>query len=157
MTTYQRRRAAGLCPNCGRLPVEGLAQCRRCIRRASPSRLSDIEYARVRYERLKAGGCCTRCGAKVEDSYVQCTVCRSYMAARRQLRKALGTEGTRDKERQRRIRTYRRASGLCLRCGEHLGVGPSGFKRCPPCRAKEATEGRAKRQRRKIEGMLTVR
>jgi Zn finger protein HypA/HybF involved in hydrogenase expression len=155
VTTYQRRRAAGLCPLCGRLPLEGQVLCRRCGRRGIPGRQNDIEYARARYERLKAEGRCTRCGAKAENSYIQCTTCRSYMVRQRLIRAELGTEGARDRERQSRIRTYRRASRLCVRCGEALQVGLA-FMRCPTCRQKEATEGRAKRRRHK-ERILTMR
>ncbi|MDE0175795.1 MAG: hypothetical protein OXM60_20375 [Defluviicoccus sp.] len=139
----EARRAAGLCPACGKAPVaEGRSRCEPCAgkrrtrERARYARASSEgklyggrpvesrrrigrERHRKRDEARRAAGLCTSCGkqAPVEGG-ATCTPCRQARQAAERKRYAA-----------------RKAAGRCTRC-----AGPvfDGLTRCGPCGVLES-------------------
>ena len=108
----RERVEAGLCPRCGREPVEGGAVCEPCreARRAEERKL---------YAARRAKGLCGRCGRPTFAGAAQCGPCA-----------ALGEGRATKKNAASRARyAKRRAGRLCVDCGEHAGAAA----RCEPC------------------------
>ena len=76
-TTYERRKAEGVCTWCGRRPAEdGRVMCRACRERLR-------EYYRAKrkklWERRKAEGVCPRCGGPRDTpGRIICRMCRAF-------------------------------------------------------------------------------
>ena len=103
---------AGLCPRCGREPVEAGAVCESCreARRAEERKL---------YAARRAKGRCGRCGAEVVDEASTCASCAAKEEKRRPRKNAASRKRYRG----------RRALGLCVDCGANADAGV----RCTPC------------------------
>ena len=78
---YARRRAAGLCTNCGTPAVDGQAYCGPCAFVRSSRRSTEVRNAAARrkYAERRAQGLCTDCGAPSQGA-ARCEPCarRSY-------------------------------------------------------------------------------
>ena len=108
----RERTEAGLCPRCGREPVEDGAVCEPCreARRASEREL---------YAERRAGGRCGRCGAEVFAGASTCASCAARDDKRRPRKNAASRKRYRD----------RRARRRCVDCGVDADAGV----RCTPC------------------------
>ena len=108
----RERVEAGLCPRCGREPVEAGAVCEPCreSRRAAERKL---------YAERRASGLCGRCGAEVVDEASTCASCAARDVKRRPRKNAASRRRYHD----------RRARGICVDCGAHADAGV----RCTPC------------------------
>ena len=103
---------AGLCPRCGREPVEAGAVCEPCreARRAAEKK---------RYAERRAKGLCGKCGGEVCTGTSACASCAARDVKRRPRKNAVSRARYDD----------RRALGLCVDCGVHADAGV----RCTPC------------------------
>ena len=108
----RERVEAGLCPRCGREPVEAGAVCEPCreARRAAERKL---------YEKRRAGGRCGRCGGEVFAGASTCASC----AARDDKRRPRKNAASRKRYRGRRARS------LCVDCK----APANGASRCEAC------------------------
>ena len=108
----RERVEAGLCPRCGREPVEAGAVCEPCreARRAAEKKL---------YAERRAGGRCGRCGAEVFAGASTCEACAARDEKRRPRKNAASRKRYRD----------RRARSVCVDCGAYADAGV----RCTPC------------------------
>ena len=108
----RERVEAGLCPRCGREPVEDGAVCEPCreARRAAEKKL---------YAERRAGGRCGRCGGEVFAGASRCEACAARDEARSSKKNAASRKRYHD----------RRALGLCVDCGVNADAGV----RCTPC------------------------
>ena len=108
----RERVEAGLCPRCGREPVEAGAVCEPCreARRAAEKKL---------YAERRAGGRCGRCGAEVFAGASTCASCAAKEDKRRPRKNTASRKRYHD----------RRALGLCVDCGANADAGV----RCTPC------------------------
>ena len=111
----RERVEAGLCPRCGREPVEAGAVCEPCreARRAEERKL---------YAARRAKGLCGRCGAEVVDEASTCASCAARDVKRRPRKNAASRKRYRD----------RRARSVCVDCGAHADAGV----RCAPCASR---------------------
>jgi len=71
----QRRKAAGVCTNCGG-PLDDVNKktCFDC--RHKPN----AKYMKALRQKRSEEGLCTRCGREPEPGYALCTECREYIA-----------------------------------------------------------------------------
>ena len=108
----RERVEAGLCPRCGREPVEAGAVCEPCreTRRAAERKL---------YAERRAGGRCGRCGTEVFAGASTCASC----AARDDKRRPRKNAASRKRYRGRRARS------LCVDCK----APANGASRCEAC------------------------
>ena len=108
----RERIEAGLCPRCGREPVEAGAVCEPCreSRRAAERKL---------YAERRASGLCGRCGAEVVDEASTCASCAARNVKRRPRKNAASRKRYRG----------RRARSLCVDCQSPT----DGAARCAPC------------------------
>src|SRR5207244_10715905 len=68
-----KRRAAGLCLNCGkRPPINGKVKCKAC-------RANHAAYDVTRNAARRASGLCLKCGKRPPINGSQCKACRAYM------------------------------------------------------------------------------
>ncbi|MYA97541.1 MAG: hypothetical protein F4X91_14175 [Nitrospinae bacterium] len=109
----RERTEAGLCTTCGeRKPVEGGAVCETCREERQAAE-------RELYADRKASGRCGRCGAEVIGKASTCARCAARDAKRRPRKNAAS-----------RARYHgRRASRVCVDCGEYAGAAA----RCERC------------------------
>ena len=108
----RERVEAGLCPRCGREPVEAGAVCEPCreARRAEERKL---------YAARRAKGLCGRCGAEVVDEASTCASCAARDVKRRPRKNAASRKRYRG----------RRARSICVDCQSPT----DGAARCAPC------------------------
>ena len=108
----RERVEAGLCPRCGREPVEDGAVCEPCreARRAEERKL---------YAARRAKGLCGRCGRPTIAGAAQCGPCAALAEGRAPKKNAASRARYRD----------RRARGICVDCGAIADAGV----RCTPC------------------------
>ena len=108
-----RRKAAGLCPGCGKARDDARflywELCRSNFNR----------YSKNKYQRRKAAGLCVRCGERAEEGNNYCAKCGPQ-------------ESLKKKESKARFVARRKAAGLCLFCGRPA----RGKSRCEECNAK---------------------
>lgn len=76
-TTYEERKANGICPYCGReKAVPGYIMCKKC-------REQNKERCKKRYDRAKDKGLCTRCYKKPSiEGQTMCRECLAKMLAK---------------------------------------------------------------------------
>lgn len=127
MATYEKRRAAGLCPECGKIKSARYVSCYKCRqkrRRYRRKRLADnprLRRTHKTYHRRRAAGLCPECGGKRDTNYLVCSTCL-------------------DKRRERRLK--RIADGLCTVCGSPAA---SGYALCRRCHHNDRDRQRVKR------------
>lgn len=113
----RKRKAAGICTRCGKLPAEeGHTLCPAC-------RLINNNYSKKLYAKRSSTQKCTKCGKRqrVKES----NLCRTCSNKR--------------KESQKAIRDRHRANFECMQCGKPLEASERGrVTRCFDCREKNA-------------------
>ena len=92
MSSYARRRKAGLCGRCGARPAPNRAACRPCL-------IAGNARSLARYGARKAAGECVRCGGKPLPGMNTCERCCAETNIRHKAVRARCLEG-----------------GICLNC-----------------------------------------
>ena len=135
----RERRAAGLCPECGKCPPElGFKRCARCRERSRACEAARVasglcpcgksppelgyrwcaqcrEGERARKAARVASGLCPRCGSRPEPGFKTCARCRASWRAR-----------------WAALHAARIAAGVCTECNKRSPS--SGYNTCDKCR-----------------------
>lgn len=146
-STYERRKAAGLCTQCGKVHVEYRTVCPKCAAKS-------YEKKKQRMQKRSEEGICPECGKKpVEDGKSLCRNCLDKKSAER-----------------KHLREWRKQRGYCVECGDKAVAGETLCSRCkmnkrdsvkPRTYTPEQVEARRKKDKqrysnRKINGMCTA-
>lgn len=171
--TRARRKAAGLCVDCGRMPSRpGRTLCVRCALIHSKAKAelwrTNEEYRRKCNERQAASraaaaaeGRCIRCGAPTDGVHLTCCECRAELADRRVAKMQDGgfcssclsplPAGWKlytcpaCAARNREARRERLAAGLCIQCGAR--PARPGRKTCTACAEAKSAAARTRHER----------
>jgi len=131
VTTYQRRKALGVCPYCGgELDEEGRVTCTKCRQREKEWR-----------DTLQANHICPSCKRnRIYGSDKRCPECRAYEANRRaqarlndEKREIFNAQQRKSKHKREEIA---RQNGMCIRCHKRKSDNPNGGM-CAYCKAKQ--------------------
>lgn len=122
-TWVEQKAVAGLCPRCGKRPVNGDKQCCSICLLDSRRRRTRLYRDRLRV------GLCPHCGGKREDPWIiGCLSCREKIAVQRVIHFDRGKKALY----QRRLLASRRREGMCPTCGQERDE--SAYKHCSRCR-----------------------
>lgn len=131
--TYDKRKAAGLCPCCGNPPSAGKISCDACIKKGATRSIAAVA-------RRKAAKLC-RCGSTLVGGEPRCKACRDRVARRKQSRrisgkcprcgadpvpsqircagcKARANRNELNKQRTAKAEAIQHYGGVCVECGE---------------------------------------
>lgn len=132
---YWQNISEGKCGNCGMPVTDGNHLCEKCREDSKKRRKETRDW-------LRDNGYCTRCGKrKAFGSRKYCEYCleknQNEQAKSRRERKDS------EKEKLKAQYEYRKANGLCTRCGK---PAVSGLTSCDSCRAKQRKYWRKRRK-----------
>ena len=121
---YEERKAAGLCPNCGRTKPDGQWLCEYCHDVRKRRNSNKIEYDRRRKE-----GLCVACGEPNPERTAYCEACAEKKNARK--RKPAWEKKPKAPTRKEKM-AIAEATGKCTCCFKNDAT--EGYKTCPDCR-----------------------
>lgn len=136
---YERRKANGECPRCGKKMDREGHYCQSCLEMCRADRNATRQF-------LREIGICPIChkNALIGDER-NCLECRAYYAARREKNKITLTEERLQHNRDNSKKLYRNRidNNKCTRCGKRSPA--VGRKKCAICLEKDAEIHRLKR------------
>ena len=143
---YYRRKAAGLCVDCGQELDRDGARCQRCRDRINAATKKQREEVATR-------GVCPRCGKrKLWGDEKECIECRAEAAGRQAEWREKNSEAFRESHAIWSKKTYskRREAGICTRCGKRPAA--PGKAMCGICSARQNTR---RRERARQNGVMS--
>lgn len=123
--SYSEMRASGLCTRCGREnPTPDRCLCPDCRKKKNEARRSNYSY----WKRIKI---CVRCGKnKAEPGKVFCYECAGKEQDEYYKKEKTDIERERERDRKRKLRSQRKESGLCPKCGKYPSISGGTCKKC---------------------------
>lgn len=124
---YHSRREHGVCPRCGQInTTPDKSMCPSCREKFNQQRRENKKY----FKKIKL---CVRCGKnKAEPNRTMCMECLGVERDRSLTESKILSRRCRDKQAKQKEILYRRAHGLCYRCGKR---NTKNGELCSACKA----------------------